>query len=128
MNDFGGVNTGKWLVKERAGWHEAECCVCGYCQPVAVGFDIETLTTKIRGLDDYCPSCNENMFKEEPQLFTKEAAFAVGSAEPSRKSLVINCKKITLEQRSLGITVDISEHIDNIDTVEINGAKFVREV
>lgn len=127
MNDFGGVNTGKWWVKETAGLHEAECSVCGYCRPVAVGFDIETLTTKIRGLEDYCPSCNENMFKEEPQLFTKEAAFAVGRAEPMSKSLVINCDKITLEQRSLGITVDISESIDNIDTVEINGVKFVRE-
>jgi hypothetical protein len=68
------------------------------------------------------------MFQEEPKLFTKEAAFAVGQLEPSPKSLVINCDKITLEQKSLGITVDISESIDNIDTVEINGVKFVREV
>lgn len=127
MNDFEGINTGKWLVRETLTSWEAECPVCGFCVPVAVSFDIERLKHKICGLKDFCPSCNEDMFKEEPQLFTKEAAFAIGRAEPSRKSLVINCERITLEQKSLGITVDISENIDNIDTVEINGAKFVRE-
>ena len=128
MNDFGGVNTGKWWVKEIAGLHEAECSVCGYCRPIAVNFDIETLKTKIHGLEDYCPSCNEDMFSDKVKLFTKEAGLAVGRAEPTPKSLVINCEKIVLEQKSLGITVDISENIDNIDTVEINGTKFVREV
>ncbi len=92
-----------------------------------VSFDIKSFETQLCGLEDHCPSCNENMFKEEPKLFTKEAVFAIGRAEPSQKSLVINCEKITLEQKSLGIIVDISESIDNIDTVEINGAKFVRE-
>lgn len=128
MNNFEGISTGKWLVKELAGRHEAECSVCGYCRPVAVSFDIGTLTTKISGLEDHCPRCNENMFKEEPQLFTKEAAFAIGSVEPSSKSLIINCEKISLEQRSLGIVIDLSESIENIDTVEINGIKFTREV
>lgn len=127
MNDFEGINTGKWLVRETLISWEAACPVCGFCVPVAVSFDVERLKHKICGLKDFCPCCNEDMFKEEPQLFTKEAAFAIGSAEPSRKSLVINCNKITLEQRSLGITVDISESIDNIDTVEINGVKFIRE-
>jgi hypothetical protein len=128
MNDFKGSNTGKWLVKETLASWEAECPVCGYCLPVAVNFDIMSLETQIHGLEDFCPSCNENMFKEESKLYTKEAAFAVGSAEPSSKSLVINCEKITLEQRSLGIVIDISESIENIDTVEINGIKFTREV
>ena len=128
MNDFGGVNTGKWWVKEIAGLHEAECSVCGYCRPIAVSFDIETLKTKIHGLEAHCPRCNEDMFSDKTKLFTKEAGFAIGQAEPTSKSLVINCEKIVLEQKSLGITVDISENIDNIDTVEINGAKFVREV
>lgn len=128
MNDFEGINTGKWLVRETLTSWEAECPVCGFCVPVAVSFDIERLKHKICGLEDFCPSCNENMFKEEAKLFTKKADFTVGYAEPTSKSLVINCEKILLEQKSLGITVDISESIDNIDTVEINGAKFVREV
>ena len=129
MNNFEGVSTGKWRVHTAAnGLYEVECPVCGYCLPVAANFDIVSLKTKICGLEDHCPSCNENMFKEEPKLFTKEASFAVGQAEPSSKSMVINCEKISLEQRSLGIVVDISESIDNIDTVEINGVKFVREV
>ena len=128
MNDFEGINTGKWLVRETLTSWEAECPVCGFCVPVAVSFDIERLKHKICGLKDFCPYCNEDMFKEETRLFTEEAPFTVGYAEPGSKSLVINCEKITLEQRSLGITVDISESIDNIDTVEINGAKFVREV
>lgn len=128
MNDFEGTNTGKWLVCETlTGW-EAECPVCGLHVPVAVSFDSETLKYKICDLKDFCPSCNENMFKEEHRLFTKEAAFAIGSANPDRKSVVINCEKIVLEQKSLGITVDISENIDNITTIEVNGAKFVREV
>lgn len=129
MNDFEGNNTGKWLVKETlAGW-EAECPICGYCLPVAVNFDIKSLETQIHGLEDFCPSCGEPMFtyKEEPKLHTKEAAFAVGQCEPSPKLIVINCEKISLEQRSLGIAVDISESIENIDTVEINGIKFIRE-
>lgn len=128
MNDFEGINTGKWLVRETLTSWEAACPVCGFCVPVAVSFDIERLKHKICGLKDFCPSCNEDMFKEESKLFTEEAPFAVGRAEPSRKSLIISCEKITLEQKSLGITVDIAESIENIDTVEINGAKFVREV
>jgi hypothetical protein len=128
MNDFDGINTGKWLVRETLTSWEAACPVCGFCVPVAVSFDIERLKHKICGLKDFCPCCNEDMFKEKPPLFTKEAAFAIGSTEPMSKSLVINCKKITLEQKSLGITVDISESIENIDTVEINGVKFVRGV
>ena len=127
MNNFEGINTGKWLVKETLADWEAECPVCGCCIPLAVNFDIASLTTKVHGLEDHCPSCNENMFKEEPKLFTKEAPFAVGLLEPSSKSVVINCEKISLEQRSLGIVVDISENIENIDTVEINGIKFIRE-
>ena len=136
MNNFEGINTGKWWVHEIAHAYdrfEAECPICGYCLPVRVNFNIETLKTQVCGLEDRCPSCNEAMFKneatyrEEPRLFTKEADFAIGSVEPMSKSLVINCERITLEQRSLGITVDISENIDNIDTVEINSAKFVRE-
>jgi hypothetical protein len=128
MNDFEGINTGKWLVRETLTSWEAECPVCGFCVPVAVSFDFASLRHKICGLKDFCPSCNENMFKEESKLYTKGSAFAVGSAEPSSKSLVINCEKITLEQRSLGIVIDISESIENIDTVEINGIKFTREV
>ena len=134
MNDFEGINTGKWRVRETLTSWEAECPVCNFCTPVAVDFDIETLRHRIRGLEDFCPRCNEAMFKneatyrEEPRLFTNDTGFAIGRAEPTPKSLVINCEKIVLEQRSLGITVDISENIDNIDTVEINGAKFVREV
>ena len=135
MNIFEGVNTSKWWVHEATnGFYEAECSVCGYCLPVAINFDITSLKTQVHGLEDFCPSCNEAMFKneatfkEEPRLFTKEATFAVGRAEPSSKSLVINCEKITLEQKSLGIAIDIHESIDNIDTVEINGAKFIREV
>ena len=134
MNNFEGINTGKWCVNETlAGW-EAKCPICGYCLPVAVNFDIKSLKTQVHGLEDFCPSCGEAMFKneaayiEEPLLFTEEASFAFGRAEPSSKSLVISCEKITLEQRSLGLTVDISESIDNIDTVEINGTRFVREV
>ena len=128
MNDFEGINTGKWLVRETLTSWEAECPVCGFCAPVAVSFDIERLKHKICGLEDFCPSCNENMFKEEPKLYTDKETVAFGQLDPGPKSLVINCEKIVLEQKSLGITVDISENIDNIDTVEINGAKFVREV
>ena len=129
MNDFEGTNTGKWLVREAInGLYEAECPVCGYCLPVAVNFDIMSLKMQVHGLEEFCPSCNENMFKEEPKLYTDKETVAFGQLDPGPKSLVINCEKISLEQRSLGITVDISENIDNIDTVEINGAKFVREV
>ena len=130
MNDFGGVNTGKWWLHEAVnGLHEAECPACGFCMPVAVSFDIETLKTKVSQLPVYCPKCDADMFREVPKLYTTEKPrFAVGKAEPTPKSLVINCEKIVLEQKSLGIIVDISENIDNIDTVEINGAKFVREV
>ena len=128
MNDFEGINTGKWLVRETLTSWEAECPVCGFCVPVAVSFDIERLKHKICGLEDFCPSCNEDMFKEEPKLYTDKETVAFGQLDPGPKSLVINCEKIVLEQKSLGITVDISENIDNIDTVEINGAKFVREV
>lgn len=128
MNDFEGINTGKWLVRETLTSWEAACPVCGFCVPVAVSFDIERLKHKLCGLEDFCPSCNEDMFKEETKLFAEEAPFTVGYAKPTSKSLVISCEKIVLEQKSLGITVDISEKIDNIDTVEINGAKFVREV
>lgn len=104
------------------------CPVCGFCVPVAVSLDIERRKHKIGGLKDFCPGCKEDMFKEESQLFIREAPFVVGIAKPSRKDLIINCDKITLEQRSLGIKVDVSESIDNIGTVEINGIKFVREV
>jgi hypothetical protein len=128
MNDFEGINTGKWLVRETLTSWEAECPVCGFCVPVAVSFDIERLKHKICGLKDFCPSCNEDMFKEEPKLYTDKETVAFGQLDPGAKSLIINCEKIVLEQRSLGITVDISENIDNIDNVEINGAKFVREV
>ena len=128
MNDFEGINTGKWLVRETLTSWEAECPVCGFCVPVAVSFDIERLKHKICGLEDFCPSCNEDMFKEEPKLCTDKETVAFGQLDPGPKSLIINCEKIVLEQKSLGITVDISENIDNIDTVEINGAKFVREV
>ncbi len=127
MNNFEGINTGKWLVDEATTGFEAKCPICGYCLPVNVNFDIRSLETQVHGLVDFCPSCNENMFKEEPKLYNKEATFAVGQLEPSSKSLVINCEKISLEQRSLGIVVDISENIENIDTVEINGIKFTRE-
>ena len=134
MNNFEGINTGKWCIKETRAGREAECPVCGYCLPVTINLDLYSFKPQVHGLEDFCPSCGEAMFKneatyiEEPRLFTKEAGFAVGRAEPSSKSLVISCEKITLEQRSLGMTVDISESIDNIDTVEINGTKFVREV
>ena len=92
-----------------------------------------SLKMQVHGLEDFCPSCNEAMFKneatfKEDQLHTEEATSAVGLLDPGPKSLVINCEKISLEQRSLGIVIDISENIDNFDTVEINGAKFVREV
>ena len=128
MNDFEGVNTGHWLVNcLDYNMHDAQCSFCGYHLPISVHLDIKTFKPELRGLSEHCPKCDKNMFQEEPKLFTKEAAFAVGQFEPSSKSLVINCGKITLEQRSLGITVDISESIDNIDTVEINGVKFVRE-
>ena len=127
MNDFEGSNTGKWLVKETLASWEAECPVCGYCLPVAVNFDIMSLKMQVHGLEEFCPSCNENMFKEEPKLYTDKETVAFGQLDPGPKSLVINCEKISLEQRSLGIVIDISENIDNIDTVEINGAKFVRE-
>jgi hypothetical protein len=128
MNDFEGINTGKWLVRETLTSWEASCPVCGFCVPVAVSFDIERLKHKICGLKDFCPCCNEDMFKEEPKLYTGKETVAFGQLDSGLKSLVINCEKIVLEQKSLGITVDISENIDNIDTVEINGAKFVREV
>ena len=129
MNDFEGINTGKWFIREIGGFHEAECSKCGYCMPVAVRFNIETLKTECQQLPVYCPRCDEDMFRDVSKLYTAEKPkFAVGRAEPTSKSLVINCEKIVLEQKSLGITVDISENIDNIDTVEINGAKFVREV
>ena len=130
MNNFEGINTGRWWLRETVnGLHEAECPLCGFCIPVAASFDIETLQTKFIQLPVYCPKCDEDMFREVPKLYTTEKPrFAVGQAEPTPRSLVINCEKIVLEQCSLGITVDISENIDNIDTVEINGAKFVREV
>jgi rRNA maturation protein Nop10 len=129
MNGLEGVETGKWLVKEIGHLQfEAVCPVCGYRIPVLIDHDVMTFRYQLYGLRETCPRCNENMFKQEPKLFTEEAAFIGSRLEPSSKSLVINCDKITLEQRSLGITVDISESIDNIDTVEINGVKFVREV
>ena len=128
MNDFEGIDTGKWLIEEIAlGMLEAICPICGHHVPVRVDLDYKTLEYQVCGLQEFCPRCHENMFKEEPKLFTEEAAFIGSRLEPSSKSLVINCDKITLEQRSLGITVDISESIENIDTVEINGVKFVRE-
>lgn len=127
MNDFEGINTGKWRVRETLTSWEAECPVCGFCVPVAVSFDIERLKHKICGLEDFCPSCNENMFKEEPKLYTDKETVAFGQLDPGPKSLVINCEKIVLEQKSLGIVIDISANIDNIDTVEINGIKFIRE-
>lgn len=49
MNDFEGINTGKWLVRETLTSWEAECPVCGFCVPVAVSFDIERLKHKICG-------------------------------------------------------------------------------
>ena len=120
MNDFEGVNTGHWLVTHlEFNMHDAQCSFCGYHMPISVHLDIRTFKPELRGLREHCPKCNKNMFQEEPKLFTKEATFAVGQLDPSSKSLVINCDKITLEQRSLGITVDISERIDSIDTVEI---------
>ena len=129
MNDFEGVNTGHWQVDHMDfDMYDAQCSFCGYHIPIAVQLDPRTFKPELSGLREHCPKCNKNMFQEEPRLFTKEAAFAVGQPEPSSKSLVINCEKISLEQRSLGITVDISESIDNIDVVEINGVKFVREV
>ena len=130
MNNFEGANTGKWWLRETVnGLHEAECATCGFCIPVAFSFDIETLKTRFSQLPVYCPKCNEDMFGEVPKLYTTEKPkFVVGRAEPTSKALVINCEKISLEQRSLGIMIDISENIDNIDTIEINGAKFVREV
>jgi hypothetical protein len=129
MNDFEGVNTGHWLVNSLDfNMYDAQCSFCGYHIPIAVELDFGTFKPELRGLREHCPRCNKNMFQEELKLLTKEAAFAVGQLEPSSKSLVINCEKISLEQKSLGIVIDISESIDNIDTVEINGTRFVREV
>ena len=129
MNDFEGVNTGHWLVNYLDfNMYDAQCSFCGYRIPIAVELDFRTFKPELRGLKGHCPRCNKNMFQEEPKLLTKEAAFAVGQLEPSSKSLVINCEQISLEQKSLGIVIDISESIDNIDTVEINGTRFVREV
>lgn len=129
MNDFEGVETGKWLVREIGHLQfEAVCPACGYRIPVLIDRDVMTLKYQLYGLPEICPKCNENMFKQEPKLFTEEAVFISGRLEPSSKSLVINCEKIFLEQKSLGIVIDIYESIDNIDTVEINGIRFVREV
>ena len=128
MNDFEGINTGKWQIEEIApSLFGAICPVCGHHVPVVVDLDYKTLEYQVCGLQEFCPKCNENMFKEEPKP-TLEAAFAIDFIGPNSKSLVINCEKIVLEQKSLGVIVDISENIDNIDTVEINGVKFVREV
>ena len=130
MNDFEGVNTGHWLVNYLDfNMHDAQCSFCGHHIPVSVHLDIRTFKPELSGLREHCPKCNKNMFQEEPKLYaTEKSKFAVGGAEPTPKSLSITCEKIVLEQKSLGIIVDISENIDTIDTVEINGAKFVREV
>lgn len=135
MNDFEGTNTGKWLVREATnGLYEAECPVCGYCLPVAVNFDIMSLKMQVHGLEDFCPSCNEAMFQKEPELFIEETpfcktTFAKGlDPNPYPRQLIIKCDKILLEHNSLGLQVDISDSIENFDTVEINGTKFVREV
>lgn len=128
MNDFEGIDTGKWLIEEIAlDMLEAICPICGHHVPVRVNLDYKTLEHQVCGLPEFCPRCHENMFKEEPKS-ALEAAFAIDFVGPNSKLLVINCEKISLEQRSLGIVIDLSENIDNIETVEINGAKFIREV
>ena len=102
MNNFEGINTGKWFINEKRDGCEAECPVCGYCLPVTVNLDLYSFKPQVRGLEDFCPSCGEAMFKdeatyvEECRSFIDEASSVVCSTEPSAKSLVINCETIIL--------------------------------
>jgi predicted RNA-binding Zn-ribbon protein involved in translation (DUF1610 family) len=129
MNNFEGINTGKWHISETPTGLEAECPVCGYCLPVTATLDLHFFKPQVNGLEDFCPSCGEPMFKNEATYREESGPFTYkGSADKSAKSLVLNCEDIILRHRSLGITLDLSESVDNIDTIEINGVKFVREV
>ena len=129
MNNFEGINTGKWHIMETRAGLEAECPVCGYCLPVTVNLDLYSFKPQVHGLEDFCPSCGEAMFKNEATYKEESRPFIYeGSAGTSAKSLVLDCEEIILRHRSLGIALDFSESIDNINTIEVNGVKFVREV
>lgn len=145
MTDFGvkeldevhALDTGHWLIERLPGGHyEAKCKFCGKTIPICVEFDIQAMSYNVLGLEPTCHNCKRNMFQKEQELFTEETSFcktifANGldlNPYPYPQQLVINCDKILLEHNSLGLQVDISNSIENFDTVEINGIKFVREV
>lgn len=44
------------------------------------------------------------------------------------KNIIINCDNLELQQRDLGLTIDIPFSVlCKIETIEINGIKFVKE-
>ncbi len=128
MNDFEGVETGKWLVREIGHLlYEAVCPVCGYRVPVLVDHDVMTFKYRLYGLHETCPGCHENMFQSELELSTNETGFTINTTDPNSNSIVISCERITLAQNSIGIELDISKNLETVEVIEINGIKFRRE-
>jgi hypothetical protein len=53
-----------------------------------------------------------------------EAHLAIGDGIPRQLTAVINCKKIILAQESIGIEINVSESIERIDTIIVNGVEY----
>lgn len=134
LDEVRALDTGHWLIERLpGGYYEAKCKFCGKTIPICVEFDIQAMSYHVHGLEPTCYNCKRNMFQEEQELFIEETpfcktTFAEGlDPNPYPSQLVIKCDKILLEHNSLGLQVDISDSIENFDTVEINGIKFTRK-
>lgn len=56
-----------------------------------------------------------------------ETLYAVGSLKPN--TIVINCEKIIIAQKSVGIEIEATRNIlDKADTIIVNGIEFVKKV
>ncbi len=133
MNSFENQNTGHWRIEEDRTGYRAVCNFCGSSHSVYVNKDWLTLKVQVAPLHDTCPICHKDMFKEESKIVIEptefgESHFAIGQGVPQCQELVINCDKITLEQKSLDISFNISNKVENFDKVTINGITFVREI
>lgn len=56
-----------------------------------------------------------------------EAHLAIGDGIPRPLTTVINCKKIIIAQKSIGVEIDVSENFERTDTIIVNGVEYHKQ-
>jgi hypothetical protein len=81
---------------------------------------------------EFCDCCTPDNFLDCGRCWDREIpevkpAFSIGAGlKPC--TITIDCETITLKQKEIGIEFDLGNaHLDNIDTIIINGHTFKKE-